>query len=155
MLILLKLGCPLTLATSSNSSTTTGSTINEGIPASSPMDLAISPPRLDACSPMVLVFRSSTNVSLTAYVPPSMGFKRPPLPTAESSDWRAILFSFSAWIIKSFLNSNCSATLENFASSSFECLRVVSNTGLSSSKTAILVDVLPGLMINCLILFSL
>ena len=44
-------GIPEILATSSNSSTATGSTIYDSTPADSAIARAINPPRLDACSP--------------------------------------------------------------------------------------------------------
>ena len=49
ILLLGNSGTPENLATSSNSSTTTGSTMNEGNPNSSAISLANIPPKFEAC----------------------------------------------------------------------------------------------------------
>ena len=150
ILVLGTSGRPDNLATSSISSTTTGSTIYDFTPISSAISLARIPPRLDACSPRTQDLRSAMRSSVTSYVPPGIGFKRPPRPTIRLSDLMSKFFSFKKETIISLRKSFWSITVGYFAISSVECLKVSSKRRVVSSNTPILVEVEPGLIIRLL-----
>ena len=119
-----------------------------GIPSSSAKSFAIMPPRLEACSPLFASTRSRTSSSVTAYVPPGIGFNKPPRPTTTSSVLISKLLSSRTFAITS-LRKSFWATIESYcAITSVACLSVSSNNNVSSSNTPILVDVEPGLIIS-------
>ena len=66
ILLLGNSGTPEILAISCNSSTTTGSTINDLIPTSFAISFANIPPKLDACCPDTPTFKSSNKLSVTS-----------------------------------------------------------------------------------------
>ena len=98
-------GWPESLATSCNSSTTTGSTIYDGTLISDAISLARIPPKLEACCPCFPIFKSSNNSGVVSYVPPGIGLRRPPRPTTTSISLRSTPFSFKTSRITSFLKS--------------------------------------------------
>ena len=104
-LILGSSGTPESLDDGISSSTTTGSTMYEGTPSSSPISLARIPPRFDACCPCLPIFKSSNNSSLTGYVPPGIGFNIPPRPTHTSNVLMSKFFSARTSRITFFLKS--------------------------------------------------
>ena len=92
MEVLGKRGCPDNLATSANSSTTTGSTMYEGTLISAAISEAKIPPRFEACCPCFPTFKSSNNSGVVAYVPPGIGFNKPPRPTTTSISFKSTFF---------------------------------------------------------------
>ena len=113
-----------------------------------PISFAIIPPKFEACCPCTPIFKSESIASFTAYVPPSMDFRSPPLPTMASKVFISKFFSLSTFNITSFLKLNCSNIPSKLLISSDECLKVSTKTSFSSSYTPILVEVEPGLIIN-------
>ena len=137
-------GSPVSLACGCISSTTTGSAMNAGQWHCCAISSAMSAPRLHTCS-CCACLRSCFIRSFTAYTPPCSGLSSPPRPITASKSG-AMPASLRLRMMKSRRYSYWSFTHLNAAVSCAGWCPPDIHTAFSSSKTAVLVDVEPGLI---------
>ena len=145
-------GEPLIRANGDSSSTTPGSAMKLRHPGMSlAMACAITHPRSQAC--LCPAFKLSLSIcSFTSYTPPDTGFANPPRPMIASKSTGIPICSSSS--NTTFLRiGSCSLISANWAISSAECFTERNKIGFSSTYTAILVDVEPGLITRIFIDF--
>ena len=77
----------------------------EGTLISAAISEAKIPPRFEACCPCFPTFKSSNNSGVVAYVPPGIGFNKPPRPTTTSISFKSTFFSLRTSKITSLRKS--------------------------------------------------
>ena len=146
---------PVILAISCFSSTVTGFTTYAFLLFILAKLCAICAPNTEACFIVYPICAWCNNLSFTSYVPPFTATSPPPLPENASILSNGILFLFNASITIDVLYGSCSDMSLNFASLSVSCVKLSLKTIFSSSKTAIFVDVDPGLIVKILFILFL